>query len=156
MEEGNTHKVNVEQVVASEPDEAPVVDDFFELVYTVKVKRGKNKNILTEAYTPEGHFIGDLEVVQFLIDRMGIRPEPPKVAGNACIIGFSEKTQKWHGWSHRSNYGFGIGTEYEEGDAGFKKFKKLMDNPQAPRLNNPAKTLEDAKIMAICYAESIQ
>jgi hypothetical protein len=31
-------------------------------------------------------------------------------------LGFSEKEQKWYGWSHRAIYGFGVGTKIKKGD----------------------------------------
>lgn len=33
--------------------------------------------------------------------------------------GFSEKLQKWFGWSHRGIYGFGIGSEVKFGDCAY-------------------------------------
>lgn len=41
----------------------------------------------------------------------------------ACI-GFSEKEQKWYGWSHRGFYGFGIGSEVKRGDCAYKPKNK--------------------------------
>ena len=35
-------------------------------------------------------------------------------------IGWCEKEQKWYGWSHRSIYGFGIGSEVASGDCAYK------------------------------------
>lgn len=50
----------------------------------------------------------------------------------ACI-GFSEKEQKWYGWSHRAFYGFTIGSEVKFGDCAYKSpnkedFEKKMLN----------------------------
>lgn len=60
-------------------------------------------------------------------------------------IGFSEKEQKWYGWSHRAIYGFGIGSKVKKGDAGY--------NPEKGEW--VAKTLDDAKKMAIDFAEGV-
>lgn len=58
-------------------------------------------------------------------------------------IGFSEKEQKWYGWSHRAIYGFGIGSKVKKGDCGYKG--KAWT----------AKTLDDAKQMAKDFADAI-
>lgn len=61
----------------------------------------------------------------------------------ACGVGFSEKEQKWYGWSHRAIYGFGIGSKCKKGDAHYKGKEWT------------AKTLEDAKKMAEDFAEAV-
>jgi len=43
---------------------------------------------------------------------------------NSACIGFSPKEQKWYGWSHRSIYGFGIGSECKKGHIHFKASNK--------------------------------
>ena len=58
-------------------------------------------------------------------------------------IGFSEKEQKWYGWSHRAIYGFGVGSKCKKGDTHYKGKEWV------------AKTLEDAKKMAEDFAESV-
>lgn len=58
-------------------------------------------------------------------------------------IGFSEKEQKWYGWSHRAIYGFGIGSKVKKGDCGYKGKEKT------------AKTLDDAKQMAKDFAKAV-
>lgn len=58
-------------------------------------------------------------------------------------IGFSEKEQKWYGWSHRAIYGFGIGSKVKKGDCGYKG--KTWT----------AKTLDDAKQMAKDFADAV-
>ena len=64
-----------------------------------------------------------------------------KVYGGS--IGFSEKEQKWYGWSHRAIYGFGIGSKIKKGDCGYKG--KAWT----------AKTLDDAKQMAKDFADAV-
>lgn len=61
----------------------------------------------------------------------------------ACGVGFSEKEQKWYGWSHRAIYGFGIGSKCKKGDAHYNGKEWT------------AKTLEDAKKMAEDFAEAV-
>ena len=34
--------------------------------------------------------------------------------------GWSEKEQKWYGWSHRAIFGFGIGSKVSRGDCGYR------------------------------------
>ena len=58
-------------------------------------------------------------------------------------IGFSEKEQKWYGWSHRAIYGFGIGSKVKKGDCGYNG--KTWT----------AKTLDDAKQMAKDFADAV-
>ncbi len=41
-----------------------------------------------------------------------------------CCLGFNPKEQKWYGWSHRSVFGFGIGSTCKQGDCGFKPSNK--------------------------------
>lgn len=62
---------------------------------------------------------------------------------NVPSIGFSEKEQKWYGWSHRAIYGFGVGSQVKKGHAGYKGKQWT------------AKTLTDAKRMATDFAEAV-
>lgn len=88
-------------------------------------------------------FIGSNKEADFLCDKMGIIPEKAAKDHNVASIGFCPKEQKWYGWSHRAIHGFGIGDEGEEWlpDATIKKGK--------------AETLDDAKQMAIAFADSV-
>lgn len=52
-------------------------------------------------------------------DEHGIVPEKRKPEHCVCSIGFSEKEQKWYGWSHRAIYGFGVGSHVKKGDCGY-------------------------------------
>jgi len=76
-------------------------------------------------------------------------------------IGFCPKEQKWYGWSHRAIFGFGIGSIAKEGDcvcsSGWTD-EYLKDHPEADRslpAGFTAKTLNDAKRMAIAFADSV-
>ena len=68
---------------------------------------------------------------------------------------------KWYGWSHRALYGFGIGDEVHEGDltnmSGFTD-EYLSEHPEED-LSLPvgfvAKNLNDAKRMAIAFADAV-
>lgn len=67
---------------------------------------------------------------------------------NAVSIGFSEKEQKWYGWTHRGYGAFGIGDEIVE--------RSIMDSEDAKyRYPFKVETLEQAKELAIHIAESL-
>ena len=65
---------------------------------------------------------------------------------NAVSIGFSEREQKWYGWTHRGYGAFGIGYEVKQGS--------IMDTKDA-KYPYPFKveTLEQAKELAIHIAD---
>jgi len=117
--------------------------------------------IMKRAYTPEGLYIGDSKTAYRLCKKRGIKPELANEKHNICSIGFSEKEQKWYGWSHRAICGFGIGDEVKEGDctnsSGWTP-EYLKEHPEED-LSLPvgfkAKTLDDAKRMAIAFADSV-
>lgn len=80
---------------------------------------------------------------------------------NVCSIGFNEKKQKWYGWSHRAIAAFGIGDIVKKGDctntSGFTK-EYLEDHPEddiSLPIGFTARTLKDAKRMAIVFADSV-
>lgn len=58
-------------------------------------------------------------------------------------VGFSEKEQKWYGWSHRGSRGFGIG------DVAVECY------PSGTKKGNKCKTLEDCKKAAIAFSKSV-
>ena len=113
------------------------------------------------AYTPTGDYIGNKRMAHFLCSKKGIKPEKADPTKKVCSIGFCEKEQKWYGWSHRAIFGFGIGSEVEEGDccasSGYTD-KYLAEHPEDD-LSLPigfiAKDLIDAKRMAISFADSV-
>lgn len=76
-------------------------------------------------------------------------------------IGFSEKEQKWYGWSHRAIYGFGIGYIAKDGDScttsGWTDdyLKEHPERDLSVPVGFEVKTLEDAKKVAIAFAESV-
>lgn len=75
-------------------------------------------------------------------DKHGIKKETLP-GNNVPSIGFSETEQKWYGWSHRAIYGFGVGSKVKKGHAGYKGKEWT------------AKTLDDAKKMAINFANDV-
>lgn len=129
------------------------------------------ETIIKSAYTvPEGHYIGSSRWAHRLIVQRGIKPQPrePKCPaanggrGRTCSIGFSERDQKWYGWSHRAICGFTIGDTVDSEDhlcacSGWTD-EYLVDHPEQD-LRLPvgfaAKSLNDCKRMAIVFADSV-
>ena len=135
-----------------DPDEA-------ELIAAALTQPESSVIELLEARTATGEYIGTPRIAAFLV-RRGIAPE--LIPGNrVCSIGFCDREQKWYGWSHRAIYGFGIGDVVSEGDctnsSGWTE-DYLREHPEKD-LSLPvgfkAETLDDAKRMAIAYADSV-
>lgn len=123
--------------------------------------------VMKICYTLEGLYIGRPPWGYRLCVKRGIKPE---LAGTnsdmcsdnpPCSIGFSERDQKWYGWSHRALHGFQIGDVVKEGDctasSGWTQ-EYLAEHPEADislPVGFKAETLDDAKRMAIAFAESV-
>ena len=116
---------------------------------------------MRRAYTPAGDYIGTQRWGHRLCVTRGIAPELADPDHKVCSIGFCEREQKWYGWSHRAIYGFGVGDVVKEGDctatSGWTD-DYLAQHPEDD-LSLPvgfeAKTLEDARRMAIAFADSV-
>jgi len=113
------------------------------------------------ATTPEGDYIGTSRWAFRLCKTRGIVPELASPDHNVCSIGFCEREQKWYGWSHRAIYGFGVGDVVSEGDltatTGWTD-EYLAEHPEEDAslpVGFRAKTLDDAKRMAVAFAESV-
>ena len=116
--------------------------------------------VMRSAYTPEGDYIGNPKWARKLTKR-GIKPEKASPDDNVCSIGFCANENKWFGWSHRAMYGFAIGDIVKEGDCAASSGwidEYLAEHPEED-LSLPvgfeAKTLDDAKRIAIAFAESV-
>ena len=116
---------------------------------------------LKSAYNENGDYIGN-SVDAFRLCRIrGIKPEPSNEQATTCSIGFCEKEQKWYGWSHRAIYGFGIGDEVREGDCTAKSgwteecLKEHPERDLSLPIGFKARNLDDAKRMAIAFADSV-
>ena len=115
-----------------------------------------------QAYNPQGEWIGSSKDAYSLIVKRGIAPIKISEYEHApCQIGFCEKEQKWYGWSHRAMYGFGIGNKVKKGDcvasSGWTD-EYLKEHPEEDTslpVGFVAKNLNDAKTMAIAFAESV-
>jgi len=116
---------------------------------------------MEDAYNFDGQYIGNTKDARTLCRKYGIKPELADPSDNTCSIGFSEKHQKWYGWSHRAIYGFGIGYITTENsiccESGYTP-EYLKEHPEEDRrvpVGFEVKTLEDAKKCAIAFAESV-
>ena len=132
-----------------------------ELVNTINSGSQSGAILMKSAYNLAGNYIGSTRDAHQLCVKRGIAPEKAKESDEVCSIGFCEREQKWYGWSHRAIYGFGVGSEVKEGDccnsSGYIE-EYLNDHPEDD-LSLPvefvAKSLEDAKRMAIAFADSV-
>ena len=67
---------------------------------------------------------------------------------NGCI-GFSDKEQKWYGWSHRVIIGFGVGDRIFEVDYGDEKTLFVKHG------SRPIKNMADAEESAMTFARYV-
>lgn len=130
--------------------------------YVVRTERFPDLEdaVIESAYTDDGAYIGDPGTAHFLVVKRGIRPE--LLPGhNVCSIGFCEREQKWYGWSHRAIYGFGVGDVVKSGDCTAMSGctpEYLAEHPEADvslPVGFTAKTLDDARRLAIAFADSV-
>lgn len=130
---------------------------------------------LRNAYTlPGGVYIGDFKAGNHLCAEMGIAPELASPEMTVCTIGFCETEQKWYGWAdHTMISGFGIGTDalylidaplpastpedttLEELPYRKRPLNRGADKEATKKIEviKTAKTLDDAKQMAICFSK---
>lgn len=118
------------------------------------------KVVMHSVYSLDGGYVGSLEGVNTYFEK-GILPELADSEDNVCSIGKSYIDGKWYGWSHRAMHGFQIGDTAKEGDlcteSGWVP-EYLAEHPEKDRrvpIGFEAKTEEDAKRMAIAFAESV-
>ena len=131
-------------------------------IRTESVSHGDDPPIeMKSAYTPDGEYVGNSRWAHRLIVKRGIKPEKSDSSDCVCSIGFCEKEQKWYGWSHRAIFGFGIGDIVKEGDctavSGWTE-EYLAEHPEEDvslPVGFKAKTLADARRMAVAFAESV-
>lgn len=81
-------------------------------------------------------------------DKHGIVPEKISPTHSVESIGWSEKEERYYGWSHRAIYGFKVGHKSGPGKVGYQTLKDKGWPIEA-------KTKEDCKKMAIAFAEEI-
>ena len=103
---------------------------------------------MVNCYTPNGEWIGDKRLARDLCDKRGLTYIQKASPGDCvCSIGYSPAKRKWYGWSHRAIYGFGIGHIVRPGDCGYKEGMFAG--------GNVIKTLADAKVAALAFAEDV-
>jgi hypothetical protein len=96
-----------------------------------------------------GDYIGDKDMANFLA-KHGIAAELNCDDHDVCSIGWSERGQKYFGWSHRAIIGFGIGDMIFEED-----FECDDDTPFVKHGRRRIETKEDAKLAAKNFAEYV-
>lgn len=91
-----------------------------------------------------------LQSVKILCERKGDNPHSKwlkkhGIKTEGMGLGYSEKENKWYGWSHRAQYGFKVGDKVKKGDvtAGYLP------------IGFTAKTEKDAKKMAEAFRDSV-
>lgn len=117
-----------------------------QVLYVVRretFKSGKDEQTNIEAYNHDLKYIGKTPLARELCEKMGIVPE---TYGDeqVCTIGFAEHDETWYGWGGGAIAGFKKGHRVENNDVllTLKKYK----------VGDKAKTLDDAKRMAIDFA----
>lgn len=115
---------------------------------------GNDSVELDAVYNAHGVYVGDKETADWLAGK-GILPEGHTSESNVCSIGFSDKDQKWYGWSHRALHGFGIGDVAKDGDCACETGSCDPRADVSVPVGFEAKTLDDAKRMAIAFADSV-
>ncbi len=101
-------------------------------------------------YTPNGDWIGNAREARFLCVKRGLtyiqKTDPSHCI---CSIGFDSKKKQWVGWSHRAICSFGIGDRIFEERYGNDKTLFVRHG------RKKIKTMEDAKLAASRFAESV-
>lgn len=115
--------------------------DYRKEIWTME---GNPSVAMRAVYNAGGVYVGDEETADFLAEK-GIIPEPRTPESTVCSIGFSDKDQKWYGWSHRAIFGFGVGDIVKDGDCAAKSLP----------VGFKAKTLDDAKKIASAFAACV-
>lgn len=108
-------------------------------------KGGQDETEMPSAYNFNNKYIGNIEDADFLCKELGIRPETISDKHSVCSIGYSEKDEKYYGWSHRAIHGFKIGDKVKKGDVAAEYLE----------IGFEAKTKEDTKEMAIAFAKGV-
>jgi len=146
----------------SKPDDRKVLyERYYKAGYIVRTELvfgkpyGCDDFQIESAYTHDELYLGNPEEARFLCEKMGIRPELRTPTSKVCSIGFCEKEQKWYGWSHRAMGYFGIGSVVKEGDCYAKSDWEPDEDENLLPVGFEAKTLDDARLMACAFAESV-
>lgn len=94
-----------------------------------------------------------------ILEEHEINPELRTPTSSVCTIGFSEKEQKWYGWSHRAFAGFAVGDATQEGDccteSGWIEGSEEYEANKPMPVGFTAQNLDDAKRMAVAFAACV-
>jgi hypothetical protein len=93
---------------------------------------------MRNAYTRAGDYVGDWKMAQMLWDEHRIVPQNRTPDSQVTTVGYSERDNKWFGWSHRAIQGFGVGD---------KKFTNEEEE---------ITTIDEAQQEAMEFAESVR
>jgi len=106
-----------------------------------------------QAYNREGDWIGDPRWAYRLAKKWGIYPQKRKPEHDICSIGFSERKQRWYGWSQRAIKGFGIGSTCKKGDCHYipADWKEIRDEGY---FGKPCHFLEEGRCRARTTTDS--
>lgn len=128
--------------------------------YKIKIEESQGIKMIF-VYNKDDKYIGTLKDFEMYIKEFGLSQIQTYNDNKVCSIGFNEKEQKWYGWSHRAIFGFGIGSEVKEdsccASSGYVEdyIKEHPEKDLSLPVGFKAKTLEDAKRMAIAFADSV-
>lgn len=76
--------------------------------------------VMVSVYSPKGDYIGDRDTVKMLIKEYGINQFEAHEGSTSRVVamGYSPKSMRWYGWSHRAVAGFTIGDKIFEAEFG--------------------------------------
>ena len=85
---------------------------------------------MVTAHNQAGDYIGDLAHAHYLMEKGIFTPIKKRSDCNNCSVGHSVFDDKYHGWSHRATYSFGIGSTVKKGDCAYTPVDKqdFMDD----------------------------
>jgi hypothetical protein len=136
------------------------IAEFKIIVENIKIPESEKPLLLASVFSADGGYVGTLECLSRKLDK-GIIPQLARKEERTCSIGKSVIDGKWYGWSHRAIYGFQIGDTVKEGDccasSGYtaEYLAKHPEKDESLPVGFTAKTEEDAKKMAIAFADSV-
>lgn len=111
--------------------------------------RDPQSSVMIMARNKGGDWMGEKDMAEHLAKR-GIAAELMDEESDICCIGWSEREQKYFGWSHRTITGFGIGDMIFEEDFG--------DDDDVLFIKHGTRRIEtkaDARIAACNFAEYV-
>lgn len=112
--------------------------------------------------TVDDGYLGDERMYKFLVhEKKLVLIQKSIKTQSVCSIGYSPEENKWYGWSHRAIHGFTIGDEVKKGDltndSGLVEEYRIQhpEEDYSLPVGFKALTLNDAKRMAIAFAEAV-